>query len=126
MDDAQIIAHQARKIAELEMAVDRHREGERQLLAMLQRAGIVVAEVELSPDEVEFLEYFRRASPEGKAQIWSEVEAQVAATKQRAQVVEAKPASRPKKSLKTSSTEVVPSLPADFFKRTLEADTHDD
>jgi hypothetical protein len=69
MKDDAVIAHQARKIAELEIKAARALEGEQQLLAILRRAGVEVTEVELSRDEAEFLKLYRDATPEGKAGI---------------------------------------------------------
>jgi hypothetical protein len=97
MEDAHVIAHQARKIAELEVGLHQHREGERQLLAMLRSAGIVVKQMELSPQEAEFLDNYRRATAEGKSQIRTEIEKQVVAARERKEAAEQKLASRHKK-----------------------------
>lgn len=75
MKDHEVIAHQARKIAELEVKAARGLECERQLLAILRSAGIEVTEMELNHDEAEFLRLYRNATPEGKAIIQAKVEA---------------------------------------------------
>lgn len=75
MKDHEIIAHQARKIAELEVKVVRGLESERQLLAILRSAGIEVTEMELNHKEAKFLRLYRNATPEGKAMIEAKVEA---------------------------------------------------
>jgi len=69
MKDEEVIAHQGRKIAELEVSVSRALGSERQLLEILRRAGIEVKEMELTHQEAEFLRLYRSASPEGKAKI---------------------------------------------------------
>ena len=75
MKDDDVIAHQARKIAELEIKVARALESERQLLAILRSAGVEVTEMELNRDEAEFLRLYRNATPEGKAMILAKAEA---------------------------------------------------
>lgn len=74
MKDDAVIAHQARKIAELEIKVAHALESERQLLAILRSAGIEVTEIELNRDEAEFLRLYRNATPEGKATIQRKAE----------------------------------------------------
>jgi hypothetical protein len=75
MKDDEVIAHQARKIAALEVKVARGVDCERQLLAILRRVGIEVTVMELNQEEAEFLRLYRSATPEGKAMIEAEVEA---------------------------------------------------
>lgn len=67
MKDHEVIAHQARKLAQLERDLERAGSAEQQLLGILGRAGIQVFQEELTPDEVEFLDNYRRATPDGKA-----------------------------------------------------------
>lgn len=75
MKDHEVIAHQARKLVELEVKVARSLECERQLLEILRNAGIEVTEIELNHQEAEFLRLYRNATPEGKATIRAKVEA---------------------------------------------------
>lgn len=75
MKDHEVIAHQARKIVELEVKVARGFECERQLLEILRNAGIKVTEVELNQQEAEFLRLYRNATLEGKATIRAKVKA---------------------------------------------------
>jgi len=69
MDDSVVIARQARKIEELEAKLELSVAAERQLLSILQSAGIKVSRVKLTKDEAQFLEHFRAATSEGKAAI---------------------------------------------------------
>jgi hypothetical protein len=129
MKDQDVIAHQARKIAELEVKVSRGLECERQLLAILRSAGIEVVEMELNREEAEFLQLYRNASPEGKAIILAKAE--LAAKGSGVQIIEERPAlenpgadvvrgKQAKKSLAENGKagEDLGSLPKAFFKRT--------
>lgn len=75
MKDYEVIAHQARRIAELEIKVARALESERQLFEILRSAGIEVTEMELKRDAAEFLRLYRTVTPEGKAMIQAKAEA---------------------------------------------------
>lgn len=74
MNDQEIIAHQARKIVELEVQVAELRRAEEQLLYHLESAGITLKQVEVTQREAEFLRNYRNASPEGKALIRAKVQ----------------------------------------------------
>lgn len=74
MDDSVVIARQARKIEELEAKLELSVAAERQLLSILQSAGIKVSRVKLTKDEAQFLEHFRAATSEGKAAIFAKAE----------------------------------------------------
>lgn len=132
MKDYEIIAHQARKIAELEVKVTRGLESERQLLAVLQSAGIEVTEIELNHEEVEFLRLYRNATPEGKAMIKAKVEAMAEkagmSPANKEDLVHVPPSQgilvrNTTKSNRANSEPVsadFPGLPKDFFKRSSE------
>lgn len=127
MKDDVVIAHQARKIAELEIKVARALESERQLLAILRRAGIEVTEMELNRDEAEFLRLYRNATPEGKATIQSNAE-EIANTGMSIPREEDLTHVRPSRDLdrqksgksnpaKAAQVEELSGLPIGFFKR---------
>lgn len=81
MKDDEVIAYQARRITKLEIEAARSLESERQLLEILRLAGINVTQVELNPQEAEFLRLYRQATPEGKAMIEKKVEAEAERTR---------------------------------------------
>jgi len=128
MDDRDVIAHQARKIAELETKLAQSIESERQLLEMLKSAGITVTQTELSSREIELLQGYRRLTPEGKADVRAvaEREAEAAAVRKAAK---REGANKHKQSTADSVVEVqadvkpaprFTDLPPDFFAPTPE------
>lgn len=131
MKDHEVIAHQARKIVELEIKVARGLESERQLLEILRDAGIEVTEMELNHQEAEFLQLYRNATPEGKATIMAKAEAMAEETRVRKtagnedciQTVEPSKDPVQPKLKKVSTTKVEPEamelsgLLKDFFKQ---------
>jgi hypothetical protein len=81
MKDSEVIAHQARQLAELEKKFEQSVDSERQLLGILRASGIEVTQVELNRQEAEFIDHYRRATPEGKAAIRAKVEAMAASAR---------------------------------------------
>lgn len=122
MKDEHVIAHQARRIVELEVTMERHRAGEQQLVALLRNAGIAVTQVELTAGEAEFLHDYRSATPEGKARIRAELEA-LTAQNRPSQSVDLKPAPPRTRRPAAQHAPLAPGLPAEFFKRTTATDT---
>lgn len=129
MKDDVVIAHQARKIAELEIKVARALESERQLLAILRSAGIEVTEMELNQDEAEFLRRYRNATPEGKATIQRKAEEMAENTGMSISGKEdlthvgpsrdlGRQKTRKSNPAKGAQVEELSGLPNDFFKRT--------
>lgn len=121
MKDDEIIAHQARKLIELEVKIAHSVESERQLLEILREAGIDVKQIELNPQEAEFLLLYRQATPEGKARIREKVEAVAAKAGLRAHAEPLTSSGQPKvkepRKPKIQPGEVgFSDLPKDFFK----------
>lgn len=121
MKDNEVIAYQARRITELEVKAARSLESERQLLEILRDAGINVKQVELNPQEAEFLLLYRQATPEGKAMIREKVEAEAKRTRlslhDEPDTSPGKPKVRKARTAKNQTEEVTFSeLPKDFFK----------
>lgn len=66
MSDTQLIVHNARKIAELEVQLAQQAEDVRDLLEILKSAGIKIVRAKVSKEEAKLIDDYRRARPEGK------------------------------------------------------------
>jgi hypothetical protein len=125
MDDKEIIIHQAKKIAELEVEIDKFKAINAQLRELMGKRDGDTVLVYLNPQEAELIDLYRRATPEGKALIMATAERVAAESKERekfaqeiakAGVVEQKvrpPAG--KKSVATAPAPDLSGLPVEFF-----------
>ena len=74
MDDKEIIVHQARRIAELEVELEKFKAIEAQLCDLMGKRHGDTMLVYVTPEEADLIDCYRRATPEGKALIMAMAE----------------------------------------------------
>jgi hypothetical protein len=127
MEDKEIIIHQARKIAELEVKLSKFEAIDVQLRELMGKRESDTLLVYLTLEEAELIDLYRRATPDGKSQIMAAAERAAAESVQRkklaqetvkADVVEKKvePKAR-KKIVATAPAPDLSGLPAQFFSK---------
>ncbi len=92
MNDKEIIIHQAKKIAELEVKLDRYLVIDDQLHRLMGKRDGDSVLVLLSKDEAELIDHYRRATPEGKVHILTIAKRLAAESKEQKKSVQESPA----------------------------------
>ncbi|WP_317202487.1 hypothetical protein [Janthinobacterium sp.] len=125
MNDKEIIIHQARKIAELEVKLDKLEAIDAQLREFMGKRDGDMLLVYLTPEEAKLIDLYRQATPDGKVLIMAAAERAAAESRDRkklaqeitqANVGEKKLGSPArKKSVSTAPATILSGLPAEFF-----------
>lgn len=128
MNDKEIIVHQARRIAELEIELRKLEAINTQLCDLMGKRGEDTMLVYLSPEEANLIDLYRRATPEGKAMILATAERVAAESIERRKLaqelaqghvaVKKARATTRKKLVVNMPAQDLSALPAEFFSKT--------